>query len=109
MDSLADGLTQRTDKGNLREMIFLGSFRYNHSLVMLLGGSVAETSGGLVKGSMQWTPEQHEWLQTESRRLGLASVSAVARMIVQAAMTAAQETCLKCPKHCSAHEGVQQP
>jgi hypothetical protein len=67
---------------------------------------VAETSGGLVKSSQQWTPEQFDWLQSESRRLGLASLSATVRLIVQAAMVAAEGTCLKCPSHCP-HEEVQ--
>ena len=65
---------------------------------------MAETSGGLVKTSMQWTPEQYEWLQAESRRLGLASVSATARLVVQAALAAAEGTCRQCPVHCGSHE-----
>jgi hypothetical protein len=67
---------------------------------------VAETSGGMVKASAQWTPEQYQWLQDESERLGVGSVSAVARMVVQAAMTAAQEECThECRIH-PRHEGA---
>jgi hypothetical protein len=39
-----------------------------------------------IRGSVQWTPEQLAWLQARERRLGLGSVAAVARMIVQAAI-----------------------
>jgi aldehyde:ferredoxin oxidoreductase len=65
---------------------------------------VAERSPRLVKANTQWTPEQLAWLHSESERLGLRSASAVARMIVQAAMVAAAGTCLRCPVHCGGHE-----
>ena len=52
---------------------------------------MATTSGGLIKASAQWTPEQFAWLQAESVRLGLASVAAAARYHVQRAMQAREE------------------
>jgi aldehyde:ferredoxin oxidoreductase len=67
---------------------------------------VAERSPRLVKANTQWTPEQLAWLHSESERLGLRSASAVARMIVQAAMQVSQGGCRECPVHCQ-HEGVQ--
>lgn len=71
---------------------------------MISGGSVAETSGGLVKASAQWTPDQYDWLQRESERLGLGSVAAVARFYIQTVMAGSQTTCLHCPIHCQEHE-----
>lgn len=68
------------------------------------GGHVAETSGGLVKQSIQLTPEQSAWLESESDRLGLRSVSAVVRLIVQANLTSASDACRQCPIHCGGHE-----
>lgn len=47
-----------------------------------------DESEALVKASVQWTREQYLWLQERARRLGLRSISAVARMIVQEAMLA---------------------
>lgn len=47
---------------------------------------MAETSGGLVKASAQWTPEQYAWLRKESQRLGLQSIAAAARYWIQKAM-----------------------
>lgn len=49
---------------------------------------MAETAGGLIKMSIQVTPEQAAWLESESERLGLGSVAAVARFYLQAAMSA---------------------
>jgi hypothetical protein len=51
---------------------------------------VAETSGGLVKSSSQWTPEQYAYLKAEAARLGVSSISAVLRLIVQEQMNAAK-------------------
>ena len=65
---------------------------------------MAETSGGLIRGSAQWTPEQHAWLEAESTRLGLGSVAAVARFYVQAAIQAQQGACRECPIHCKEAE-----
>lgn len=42
---------------------------------------------GLTRGSVQWTPEQLVWLKARAERLGVRSVAAVARMIVQELMT----------------------
>lgn len=42
----------------------------------------------LVRASSQWTVEQYAWLQERSRRLGLNSIAAAARTVVQAAMDA---------------------
>lgn len=68
---------------------------------------MAERAKRLVKANTQWTPEQLAWLHSEAERLGLRSAAAVARMLVQAAMTAAQETCThECSVH-PRHEGVQ--
>jgi hypothetical protein len=47
-----------------------------------------EPLSGLIRSSVQWTPEQYRWLQQRAERLGLRSVSAVARMVVQEAMNA---------------------
>lgn len=38
----------------------------------------------LLKSSQQWTDEQRAWLQARAARLGLQSIAAVARMLVQA-------------------------
>ncbi len=38
------------------------------------------------KSSQQWTDEQPAWLTKEAKRLGLTSIGAVARMVVQAEM-----------------------
>lgn len=56
------------------------------------GAMEPEADGGLTRGSVQWTPEQLVWLKARARRLGLRSVAAVARMIVQEAMNAEQDT-----------------
>lgn len=68
------------------------------------GGHVAETSGGLVKMSIQVTPDQADWLESESARLGLGSVAAVARFYVQAAMSVSSDVCRACPIHCRRKE-----
>lgn len=47
---------------------------------------MAETSGGLVKRSIQFTPEQLAWLQDRARSKGRASVAAVVRELIDAAM-----------------------
>ena len=51
---------------------------------------MVQTSGGLVRANAQWTPEQHAWLQSEAKRLGLKAVAAAARFHIQQAMTAAE-------------------
>ena len=46
------------------------------------------TGGGLICSSQQWTPKQAAWLDATAERLGLTSRGAVARMLVQRAMSA---------------------
>lgn len=48
------------------------------------------TSGGLIKASSQWTPEQYAWLKAQAAARGLTSVAAVLRVMVQAAMPSQQ-------------------
>lgn len=43
---------------------------------------------GLIRGSVQWTPEQLLWLKVRAKRLGVRSVAAIARMVVQEAINA---------------------
>lgn len=41
-----------------------------------------------VRTSIQWSTEQHRWLQARAARLGASSLAQVVRMIVQEAMAA---------------------
>lgn len=52
----------------------------------------AETAGGLVKHSVQFTPTQMAWLKARSRASGGASVAAVIRKLIDDEM-AAEQTC----------------
>ncbi len=57
---------------------------------------MAETSGGLVKQSIQFTPEQMAWLQARAARRGQASVAAVVREAIDIVMqTEADQQCLE--------------
>lgn len=49
---------------------------------------MAETDGGLVKQSIQFTPTQFAWLQARSARRGQASIAAMVREVLDAAMNA---------------------
>lgn len=48
----------------------------------------AMTSGGLIKSSSQWTPEQYAWLREQAHEQGRVSVPTLLRQMVQAAMDA---------------------
>lgn len=52
------------------------------------GAPMTETSGGLRKISIQFTPAQMAWLHARSESKGRAGIAAVVREIVQDAMTA---------------------
>jgi plasmid stability protein len=52
---------------------------------------MAETAGGLVKQSVQFTPEQMAWLQGRAAKRGQASVAAVVREVLDAAMATEQQ------------------
>lgn len=41
---------------------------------------------GMVRASTQFTPHQYAWLRARTERLGLGSIAAAVRMIVQEAM-----------------------
>lgn len=60
------------------------------------GGGVHEPGQRLIKSSQQWTPAQVAFLDAEAERLGLQSRAAVARLIVQAAMSGAEGICPTC-------------
>lgn len=49
---------------------------------------MAETSGGLLKQSIQFTAAQLEWLQARARNRGSASVASVVRELIDEAKDA---------------------
>jgi hypothetical protein len=53
------------------------------------------SSDNLIRGSVQWTPEQLAYLQDYAKRHGQRSTAAAARMIVQAAIAAEQAPTLE--------------
>jgi len=58
---------------------------------------MAETDGGLVKQSVQFTPIQLAWLQSRAARRGQASVAAMVREVIDAAMQAeGAQQCQEC-------------
>lgn len=65
---------------------------------------MAKRRGRLVRGSTQWTPEQHAWLEAETARLGLGSVTATERFYIQRAMQEQADACRECPIHCKEAE-----
>jgi hypothetical protein len=55
------------------------------------GAGMAKSAGGLVKQSMQFTPEQWAWLQQRAAQTGSVSIAPVVRMLIQEAMIADRE------------------
>ncbi len=49
------------------------------------------TRAGMLATSQQWTPEQRAWLEARAQRLGVGTVAAVARMLVQQAIEAERQ------------------